>query len=211
MTAALVLGLTLAGCSSSSTTSDATSAAASAAGSAAASAAPSGAVSSGAASAPASAAASSGASAAASPAASGPDFSQTKDPQWCGDYYVIAQALSNATNSSDDASRAIVAVKAFDGLWQQGVDRGYFSVEQVAANKAALTAYSDILQLLVGGTATDSAEFTKAQAALQAVTTKNKAPLQATDTKVAELCTPPGAASAGASAGASAVPSPSSS
>ncbi len=205
MTAALVLGLTLAGCSSSSTTSDATSAAASAVASAAASS--SGTVASGAASAPASAAASApasaAASAAASPAASAPDFSQTKDPQWCGDYYVIAQALSNATNSSDDASRAIVAVTAFDGLWQQGVDRKYFSVEQVAANKAALAAYSDILKLLVAGTATDSAEFTKAQAALQAVTTKNKATLQATDTKVAELCTPPDAASAGASAAAS--------
>lgn len=201
MTAALVLGLTLAGCSGSSTTSDATSAAASAVASAAASS--SGTEASGAASAPASAAASapasSAASAAASPAASAPDFSQTKDPQWCGDYYVIAQALSNATNSSDDASRAIVAVGAFDGLWQQGIDRKYFSVEQVAANKAALTAYSDILKLLVAGTATDSAEFTKAQEALQAVTTKNKAPLQATDTKVAELCTPPGAASAAAS------------
>ena len=52
------------------------------------------------------------------------------------DRAAIAQALSNATNSSDDASRAIVAVKAFDGLWQQGVDRAYLSVEQVAANCA---------------------------------------------------------------------------
>ena len=43
------------------------------------------------------------------------------------------------SRGSDDASRAIVAVTAFDGLWQQGVDRKYFSVEQVAANKAALS------------------------------------------------------------------------
>lgn len=191
LTVSALLGLTLAGCSSSSS-ADSSSAAAS---SAAASVAPSGSV----------AAAPSGSAAPSSAATGSAAPSVAADPAaaWCSQYGAIATVLTNATATTADAQKALDVIPQFTQLWADGVAQGFVSAEETAANNRAITAYEALIKLFVAGKAADSPEVTAAGADLTAITTKDKALLDSTDKKVVALCAP-----AGASTGASAAASP---
>jgi len=127
---------------------------------------------------------------------------------WCTDYYARAAKMQGSAASQDTAKVAVEQIQPIKKLWETASAKGYITAAELAASERVLTSISGVLTLIANGSATDSAEVTKAEEDLNTATAKDQKEVNAVTQKLRAMCgvTAP-SASAAASAPGSASPS----
>jgi len=122
---------------------------------------------------------------------------------WCTDYYARAAKMQGSAASKDTAKVALDQIQPIKKLWETASTKGVITATELAASESVLTSISNVLTLIANGSATDSAEVTKAEDDLKAATAKDQIVVNAVTLKFRTLCgvaTPSAAASASAPA-----------
>lgn len=121
-----------------------------------------------------------------------PATAATDGPSWCNAYGILAERLSGASGSPERATAGLAAIEPLNELLATGVELGFISEEEKAANDRLFAAYRDVLTLASQGSTEDSEDMSAARDELSKVSAKEGAGIASANVKLRELCLGPG-------------------
>ena len=115
----------------------------------------------------------------------------TDAASWCDAYGTLAERLSGAAASPERATAGLAAIDPINQLMATGVDLGFFTAAELAANQRLFAAYRDVLTLAAQGSTEDSEDMSSAREELAKVSSKEGAGIASANAKLRELCMAP--------------------